>query len=156
MGASLLRGTLPGPQELNLSWAVCWPFSHRNVPEVSRALAHWVYYWPRSHFLYTVIAAESSAWKPHFTPDYQPLEMTQDLYVASPQIFFLACLDLEVSEGLHNKPTFCALVSLLPARAAPAKFNYRAPSQATPNIRNLLTCPSLCSSRLCCFSRAFL
>lgn len=156
MGASLLRGTLPGPQELNLSWAVCCPFSHRNVPEVSRALSHSVYYWPRSHFLYTVIAAESSAWKQHFTPDYQPLEMTQDLYVASPQIFFLACLDLEVSEGLHNKHTFCALVSLLPARAAPAKFNYRAPSQATPNIRNLLTCPSLFSSRLCCFSRAFL
>lgn len=107
-------------------------------------------------FLYAVIAAESSAWKQHFTPDYQPLEMTQDLHVASLQIFFLACLDQEVSEGLYKKRTFCTLISLLPARAAPAKLNYRAPTQATPNIRNLPTCPSLFSSRLCCFSRAFL
>lgn len=51
----------------------------------------------------------------------------------------------------HEKPTFCALISLLPAGAAPAKLNYGAPSQATPNIRNLPTCPSLFSSRLCCF-----
>lgn len=53
-------------------------------------------------FLYAVTAAESSAWKQHFTPDYQPLEMTQDLHVASLQIFFLACLDLEVSEGTRS------------------------------------------------------
>lgn len=107
-------------------------------------------------FLYAAIAAESSAWKQHFTPDYKPLEMTQDLHVASLQIFFLTCPDLEVSEGLYKKHTFCALICLLPARAAPAKLNYRAPSQATPNIRSLPACPSLFSSRLCCFSRAFL
>lgn len=55
--------------------------------------------------------------------------------------------------GLRG-PVRDALICQIPARAALANLNYWAPSQTTPNIRNLLTCPSLLISRLCCFSRA--